>query len=356
MDDETRNSQFVEDRSDRPAEEAGPGTEETSQVAVAEVVGPAEEGAAAAEQPSQNPAPPDLLHELAAAMHATAARERERIDVQLAERSSARVDKLRERAKAESDELRRLADEDVERIDQRAAAEIDRIRLEARRRTDERRTALEGYLRRHDDAVEDEVGRVAKAVAIYRERLDAFFREVEATSDPGAIARLAGSLPEVPDLEDLDRESKPGAAPEPSLTMTEALSTSTVASDDEAMKAENAAAEEARAELEVDHGEDASTAQSEPAPPKSNRETPLVGVMASSPPAPVSPLTAIVSGPPASGATSARDERTATKATGSSEASDQPQHRGALELLRTIAPWSRHDDRDATGASHDTND
>jgi hypothetical protein len=327
--DDTNESPLVDDGSESPSEEAGAPANETSTIALP--VTTDIQVAPDAEPDTQLPPEPDLLAELATAMHAASARERERLETAIAERSSSRVEDLHARARAESEELRRLADVDVNRIDEWAAAEIDRIRVEARRRGDERRAALDGYLSQHDAAVQAEISRIGKAVAVYRERLDAFFTEVDATEDPAAIARLAGSLPSLPYLEDLPEEPAAStvADVEPPADDAEAEALPT-----EAARAEGDSAAEARAEIE---------ASAEPV-----EEQPLVGVMAPAAPAPVSPLTAIVSAPP----TGATIDEPVTVVEQTPEpvaaASEQAEHRGAFERLRTIAPWSRHDDRDAT--------
>jgi ribosomal protein L12E/L44/L45/RPP1/RPP2 len=333
--DETQLPQLADDGSDRPTEEAG----QIAGAAAADAAEPVVDSAALNED-DPSPPSPDLLQELAAAMHATAARERERIEAAITDRSTTRVGQLRERSQVESDELRRLAAEDVERIDEWAATEMDRIRIEARRRSDERRAALEDYLTQHDTSVEAEIGRVGKAVAVYRERLDAFFKEVDATTDPAAIARLAGSLPELPDLEHLLEEAAPAApaAVTPSPT---------VVAEEGAARAEAEAVEESRAEVEAEAQAAVVVADASPAaePDEALEEAPLVGVMAAAAPAPVMPLTAIVSAPPASPPEGHIQAATAT--------AEQSHPRGALGLLRTIAPWTRHDDRDTTAASAD---
>jgi hypothetical protein len=280
------------------------------------------------------PPEPDLIVELAAAMHAAAARERERIETAIAERLGDRVEVLQSRAREESDELRRLADDDVERIDEWAAAEIDRIRQRALRRSDERRAALDDYLAQYASYVEAEITRVAKATAIYREGLDAFFAELDTTTDPAEIARLAGSLPAMPDLEDLPAEPTVPVA-EPNAT-TEATT-----------RAELDAASEAGAEIEDDPTETVS--ESSAADTQPDAEKPLVGVMTPVAPAPVPPVTAIVSGPPVSGVSATAGGPAETQAVASSE---EPRHRGPMGILRTIAPWSRHD-QDASPADAD---
>ena len=107
---------------------------------------------------------PSFLAELALAMKAAAERERERIGEVVATEAAEHVEKARTRAAAETAELRRLADEDLERIEDWSTTEIERIRREAERRTDERRSGLEAYLAQHDTIIATEIDGVDSAV------------------------------------------------------------------------------------------------------------------------------------------------------------------------------------------------
>jgi hypothetical protein len=327
--DEIQESELVHGDLEAPSEEAGSPADDTSSIALAEATemnGTIDETAAAGfDSQPEGPPEPDLLGELASAMHAASARERERLEAAIDDRLNARVEALRARARTESDELRRMADVDIEKIDAWAASEIERIRLAARRRADERRAALDDYLLQHDASVEAEIERVGRAVAIYRERVDAFFAEVEATIDPAAIASLASSVPALPDLENLPAEATIARPAAPQAASREVTPMTAVQS-----------------------------------------EQPLVGVMEAASvaaPAPIAPLTAIVSGPPTSAPPG--DEvpadvagpaaEAAEESSDAASASAESHHRGAFGLLRTIAPWSRHEDRDAAAASTDRN-
>jgi hypothetical protein len=294
------------------------------------------------------PAPeqePDLLVELATAMHTAAVRERERIEAAIAERLGERVEDLQARATSESDELRHLANEDIDRIEEWAAGEIDRIRREAHRRSEGRRAALDDSLSEHAITAEAEIARVARATSIYREQLDAFFVELDTTSNPAEIARLAGSVPPMPDLEDLPAEPSPTAVTESEMPISEP----------EATRAEADAAIEATAEVESENeAEIGVTGETEPTVAESEgtvaesepeAERPLVGVMAPAAPTPIAPHTAIVSGPPVPSLDVVAED--------TSTSAEQPRHRGPMDLLRTIAPWSRHDERDTSAASAD---
>jgi hypothetical protein len=142
-----------------------------------------------------------FLGELARAMQAAAQVERTRIAKAVADMGVEQVEVTRARAAAEAEELRRLADADVERIQAWSAVEIDRIRADAERRTAERRSDLEAYLAQHDAIIATEVEGVDAAVRDYDATLARFVGELGEMTDPADIARRAGSLPPVPDLD-----------------------------------------------------------------------------------------------------------------------------------------------------------
>lgn len=144
---------------------------------------------------------PMFLSELAGAMHAAAARERERIASVMSDDAAAHVEKTRARAEIETAELRRLADDDVTRIEEWSTSETKRIRAEANQRISERRANLDDYLRQHDAIIAAEVGAVEAAVADYEATLDAFFAELGDSNDPSEIVRRAEQLPALPDLD-----------------------------------------------------------------------------------------------------------------------------------------------------------
>lgn len=67
---------------------------------------------------------PGFLAELAVAMRATAEKERMRIAGKVSDDAAAHVEKVRARAAIETDELKRLAEEDVQHIEEWSAAEM----------------------------------------------------------------------------------------------------------------------------------------------------------------------------------------------------------------------------------------
>jgi hypothetical protein len=154
----------------------------------------------------------DLLKaEIARAMQVAADRERERIDAGVGEDESAQVEKIFARAAAEAAELSKHADEDVNVVNAWYKDEIKRIRAEADRQIEERRTRLEQSLTHHGSLIDAEVESVHVAVQTYRGSLGAFFGRMAAEHDPSAIARLAGDLPDPPDLDEVRAEARSNA-------------------------------------------------------------------------------------------------------------------------------------------------
>jgi len=162
-----------------------------------------------------HPARPDLkasfLGEIARAMRATATQERDRIATSVTERTVAHEQKVRDRGATEATELRRLADVDVEQIQRTADEEVARIKADAERQIDERRGTLANHLDRHAALVETEIGRVRGAVDDYNAELDGFFGRLAEEQSPAEIARLAGQLPEPPDLDEVGATARADA-------------------------------------------------------------------------------------------------------------------------------------------------
>ena len=154
---------------------------------------------------------PGFLAGLATAMRKAATRERDRISGVVAEDAAAHIEKVRARAAIETEELRRLAEEDVEHIEQWSASEIERIKSEATQRIEDRRASLEDYLKQHDEIIETEIERVGAAVRVYGETLDRFFADLGATTDPADIARRAEQLPAPPDLDEVRSAARASA-------------------------------------------------------------------------------------------------------------------------------------------------
>lgn len=171
--------------------------------------------APAPDRPVEPPDPaelrPSFLSELATAMRATAQRERDRIASVVAGDAAAHVDKVRARAAIETEELRRLAEEDVQHIEEWSASEIDRIRAEAEQRISDRRASLDEYLRQHDTIIDTEIQGVDAAVRDYNATLDRFFEELSEAGDPAAIVERAESLPPAPDLDQVRARARASA-------------------------------------------------------------------------------------------------------------------------------------------------
>ena len=142
-----------------------------------------------------------LLGEIARAMQAAAERERKRIDAGIGQEETVQVEKIRTRAGAEAAALRKGADDDVELVNLWCLEETRRIREAADRRIQERRARLDQAVTEHGSLIEAEIQSVHVAVQDYRDTLGTFFGQLADEPDPSAIARLAGTLPEPPDLD-----------------------------------------------------------------------------------------------------------------------------------------------------------
>jgi uncharacterized protein YicC (UPF0701 family) len=280
------------------------------------------------------PDDPDLLAELATAMHAAAERERERIEASVTDRLVAHLDGVRQRASGEGNELKRDAEADIKRIDDWASTEIARIRVEARRRTDERRDELAGHLRQHEERVEAEIAQVAEAIAAYRLHLDDFFADLRESVDPSDIAQRAAALPPMPDLDDLNATADTDALAGPEIEAPAAADTAGSSDSDRS---------------DDEDGSDGADGVG----PEDRAPIPVMVR-----PTPTTPVTAVVVGAEPVAEAAKFDEAPATEPeaegtqAGVSAAVAQPRHsRGPLRFLRTIAGWSGDSEGDTTTAS-----
>jgi hypothetical protein len=115
-----------------------------------------------------------------------------------------------------------MGDDDVAGIERAAADEIQRIKTEAERRIADRRGALTDHLERHAALIETEISRVNGAVDDYGAELDGFFGRLAEEQNPAEIARLAGLLPEAPDLDQVGANARADAVNEIEGETTEA--------------------------------------------------------------------------------------------------------------------------------------
>jgi len=178
----------------------------TSEVGMTESTGVTEADPPAAEHATEGVGAglrPGFLAELAVAMRTTAEKERERIAGKVADDATAHVDKVRARAAIETDELRRLAEEDVQHIEEWSASEMERIRGEADQKIEGRRASLDEYLKQHDSIIDTEIDAVHGAVRDYNTTLDGFFEELSKSEDPSTIVARAEALPAPPDLDEV---------------------------------------------------------------------------------------------------------------------------------------------------------
>jgi len=167
-----------------------------------------DEAAASAQEVVRRPSLASLKAEIAQAMQVAADHERERIDTGIGEEETAQVEKIFGRAAAEAVELSRHSDEDVSLVNGWYKDEVKRIRAEADRQIDDRRARLEQSLTHHGSLIEAEIESVHVAVRGYRGSLNAFFGRLSEERDPSAIARLAGDLPDPPDLDSVRAEAR----------------------------------------------------------------------------------------------------------------------------------------------------
>ena len=89
--------------------------------------------------------------------------------------------------------------------------QVKRLRAEADGQIDDRRARLEQSLTHHGSLIEAEIESVHLAVEGYRSSLGRLFDRLAAERDPGEIARLAGDLPEPPDLDEVRAEARSDA-------------------------------------------------------------------------------------------------------------------------------------------------
>ena len=144
-------------------------------------------------------------------MQAAAAQERERIHAGVGEEEATQVEKVRTRAAAELAALKQGADDDMRRVESWCDEQIRQIRLEASRRIEARGRELELSVSQHGSLIETEEQSVHGAVAGYRESLDAFFARLAEEDEPSAIAGLAGTLPDAPDLDAVRADARTSA-------------------------------------------------------------------------------------------------------------------------------------------------
>ena len=149
-----------------------------------------------------------LLAEIARAMQTAAAQERERIHAGMGEEEATQIEKVRARAAAEPAALKQGADDDMRRVESWCDEQIRQIRLEASRRIEARGRELELSVSQHGSLIETEEQSVHGAVAGYRELLDEFFARLAAEDEPSAIAGLAGTLPDTPDLDAVGADAR----------------------------------------------------------------------------------------------------------------------------------------------------
>lgn len=149
--------------------------------------------------------------EIARAMQVAADRERARIEAAMGEEESVQVEKIYARAAAEAAELSKHADEDVNLVNAWFEDQVRRIRQEADRQIADRHLGLEQALTQHGSLIEAEMESVHVAVQGYQALLGEYFGHMAGEQEPGAIARLAGFLPDPPDLDEVRADARASA-------------------------------------------------------------------------------------------------------------------------------------------------
>ncbi len=146
--------------------------------------------------------------EMARAMQVVADKERERIDAGVGDEETAQVDKIHVRAAAEAAQLRKHADEDVALVNAWYDDQVRQLREAADHQIEDRRAGLEDSLTHHGSLIEAEIQSVHASVEGYRASLDTFFGRLAEEQDPSVIARLAGTLPDLPDLDSVRADAR----------------------------------------------------------------------------------------------------------------------------------------------------
>jgi hypothetical protein len=156
----------------------------------------------------------NLLGELARAMHAAATSQYEQMNAELERRRTEQVEAIAARTASEAEDLKSNNEADIGAIDAWAKAEAEKIKRERLRRIDARREQLAGELDRQETIKQREVFAIEVAIDSHRTEIDQFFGRMERETDPTAIARVAGSLPPFPSLDEIAEAARRAAAGE----------------------------------------------------------------------------------------------------------------------------------------------
>src|SRR5436190_13107146 len=185
-----------------------------------------------------------FLAELTKAMQASAAAERDRANAEIDRRRLEHLTSIEARRKTTADEMTALADQDLRAIDDWAEGERRRIDRERETRAAAVRDDLRASLAEHGSRIDREVDAVEAAITAHRANVDAFFTELDAETEPVAIALQARRRPTFPNLTDLP------IGGEPAVAGTEAAAPDSVVPDSAAASGEPVAAPAAPAEPE----------------------------------------------------------------------------------------------------------
>lgn len=170
--------------------------------------------AISAREAAAEPAPDDLLGELARAMHLAASSQYGRMNAELERLRTEHVEAIAARAASEAEGLKSDAEADIRAIDAWAKAEAEKIKLERLRRIDARREQLSVQLDRQETIRQREVLAIEVAIDAHRHEIDAFFGRMEREADPATIAQVASTMPPLPPLAEIAEDARRSASAE----------------------------------------------------------------------------------------------------------------------------------------------
>jgi len=154
---------------------------------------------------------PDLLDELARAMHDAAQTQFARMTANLERRRLRQVEAIVARASTETEDLKAELDADMRAIDGWAKAETEKIKLERMARIDARCDEHADMLQRETTIKEREIFAIEVAIDAHREELETFFTDLGRASDPARIASVAAAMPPLPPLGEIAEDARRAA-------------------------------------------------------------------------------------------------------------------------------------------------
>lgn len=157
---------------------------------------------------------PDLLNELARAMHDAAQAQFARMTTELERQRLRQIEAIAGRASAETEDLTAELEADTRAIDAWAKAETEKIRLERMARIDARRDEHADMLQREATIKERKIFAIEVAIDAHRAELDTFFTDLGRATDPARIASVAAAMPRLPSLDEIAEDAHRAASAE----------------------------------------------------------------------------------------------------------------------------------------------